>query len=461
MKLSQFKEKKNSKKIIIVAVAIIFLIGGMILEKTFANFKMQKSFKVMEGNFIYEGSGDIIFAFYKDNNQKVTNIPTIEEGYVYERSECSNNASIEWDSKKQSPIVNNLKISGTKCDLYFKKINSSSTTVSSDYNALADLIDTKRGQLAYDLTPDHNLRFVGKNPDNYVKFNNETWRIIGVMNNIEDEKGVIGSHLKIIRDSIGNYSWDSSESSVNGGYGVNEWSEADIQKVLNENYYKKEAGGTCYNGYKNTVASCPKWENIGLNDEARGMVSKIKWNTGAFYSEDIYANSSTYNSVLVYQSERSDYVGQSECTSPTDCNDKVKRNTTWTGYVGLPYVSDITLATSGSLYTSPNAVSACFGLPFRDWARSLSLSWGTLSCYSNDWLLNSSDTSNWTITPSKDYDYEGHPYSLGVIFYYAESDIIILSDVTYSSGIRPAVYLNSNVKVSGEGTKSSPYILSV
>jgi len=25
-------------------------------------------------------------------------------------------------------------------------------------------------------------RYTGKNPDNYIKFNNETWRIIGVFN---------------------------------------------------------------------------------------------------------------------------------------------------------------------------------------------------------------------------------------------------------------------------------------
>ena len=52
-------------------------------------------------------------------------------------------------------------------------------------------------------------RYAGQNPDNYVKFNNELWRVIGLVNTPE------GQRIKIIRnESIGSYSWDSSESSV-------------------------------------------------------------------------------------------------------------------------------------------------------------------------------------------------------------------------------------------------------
>ena len=36
--------------------------------------------------------------------------------------------------------------------------------------------------LAYDGTTDNNLRYIGKDPNNYVTFNNELWRIIGIFN---------------------------------------------------------------------------------------------------------------------------------------------------------------------------------------------------------------------------------------------------------------------------------------
>ncbi len=56
--------------------------------------------------------------------------------------------------------------------------------------------------LANDCTDDHNLRYIGKDPNNYVTFNNELWRIIGVMNDIEDGNGNIHSQLKIIKSNI-------------------------------------------------------------------------------------------------------------------------------------------------------------------------------------------------------------------------------------------------------------------
>ena len=39
----------------------------------------------------------------------------------------------------------------------------------------------KSEELVYDETVDNNLRFIGTAPENYVWFNNELWRIIGVM----------------------------------------------------------------------------------------------------------------------------------------------------------------------------------------------------------------------------------------------------------------------------------------
>ena len=39
-------------------------------------------------------------------------------------------------------------------------------------------------ELKFDDTSDKNLRYIGANPNNYVKFNNELWRIIGVFNNV-------------------------------------------------------------------------------------------------------------------------------------------------------------------------------------------------------------------------------------------------------------------------------------
>ena len=63
-------------------------------------------------------------------------------------------------------------------------------------------------ELKYDNTVDNNLRYVGVDPNNYVSFNNELWRIIGAFNNIDDGTGKKETRLKIIRsEPIGKYSW--------------------------------------------------------------------------------------------------------------------------------------------------------------------------------------------------------------------------------------------------------------
>ncbi len=496
MKLNQYKEKKNNKKLLIIIGVVLLFAGGIIMEKTFANFKVQKSFKVMEGNFIYEGKGDITLAFYQDN-QPVEKLPTLEKGYIYERSECNNGASIEWNNSKWAPLVTNLTMSKTKCDIYFKKGSLSGST-SSDYNALADLINKKEGQLIYDLTNDNNLRFVGADPDNYVSFNNDeyiwkgynsssnykyfnsseecksdgsyhysceqvpAWRIIGVMNNIEDENGNMGSHLKLIRSRIGEYSWDSSESSVNNGAGVNEWSEADIQKVLNDNYYNKKAGGICYGGSNEIIKECPDWESIGLNDDARNMVSKVKWNTGTIpFDYNDRNNKDFLTPFYMYNVERSMYNGKLCEQGHNYCTDEVERTSSWTGYVGLMYPSDFGFATNGGgsedkrkicLKTSMSANST-----ISNWTSSNYSSY----CGDRNWL-NADYTSNVRIVMATitSVPYYGSGYYLFSIESYGISEYIVSS----TPQIFPVVYLNSNVKIepndaSDYGSKTNPYRL--
>ena len=130
-----------------------------------------------------------------------------------------------------------------------------------------------------------NIRYYGANPNNYIYFNCsdynnqtsstcETWRIIGVF----DKK------VKIMRGSvIGKYSWDVSDDSINSGYGVNEWSQADLMKLLNSGYDSESVGGslywnaksgTCYNDTNNATTSC-NFTSTGLkNTDTRNLIAE-------------------------------------------------------------------------------------------------------------------------------------------------------------------------------------------
>lgn len=70
------------------------------------------------------------------------------------------------------------------------------------------------------------FRYVGPNVNNYISFNDETWRIIGY----------IGDKVKIIKDeSIDAPRMSSSEDDY--------WDESELQKYLNDEYYNYQIKG--------------------------------------------------------------------------------------------------------------------------------------------------------------------------------------------------------------------------
>ena len=205
MKLEKFKQK-NPKKvgIIIFTVACILLIAGVFFYTSFASFEVKQDFNIINGTV--GDPGDLYFAFYVDDVISKT-MPQKGEGYVIdqEKTNCTKGASVEFNTDDWSVKVLNMTETRTKCTLYFEKYVPPAT----EYI----LAKGETDELKYDNTVDNNLRYVGADPNNYVSFNNELWRIIGVFNNIDDGTGKKETRLKIIRDEpIGEYSWDNKAS---------------------------------------------------------------------------------------------------------------------------------------------------------------------------------------------------------------------------------------------------------
>ena len=275
-----------------------------------------------------------------------------------------------------------------------------------------------RDGLKKDNTPDQNIRYYGSDPNNYVSFNNELWRIIGVF----------GNNVKLVRkDSLGELSWDSSESSVNGGYGVNEWSQADLQVYLNKMYY----GGTtvtCYDGQNNHTTTCPANK---LDNTAKALIDNHTWNTGAIEWEK------RTDTLAFYNDERGSVNGKI-CSSGNNCNDTVTRTTEWPGYIGLPYATDYAYA-SGESICETNMVK-------KD-------SSNAYICKNNNWMFKP-NTWYWTLSP-----YASTSRASRVCYVY--SDGFVYDDGAASGGaVFPTIYLKSNILIeSGKGTSSDPYIL--
>ena len=275
--------------------------------------------------------------------------------------------------------------------------------------------------LKKDNTADQNIRYYGSDPNNYVSFNNELWRIIGVF----------GNNVKLVRsESLGSLSWDSSESSVNNGWGVNEWSQADLQVYLNKMYY----GGTsitCYGGYRNETKTCP---TNTIDETSKSLIDYHTWNTGAPNSSTLY-NSTTksFDTVEFYKAERGNETGKI-CSSGNNCNDTVTRTTEWEGYIALPYVTDWAYASSENDCNTKIDKSSSY------------------KCKNNNWMQRS--TVAWYLSP------RAHPDYACVVSLVSGDGLADSSDAANPLSAFPTIYLKSNILIeSGKGTSDNPYIL--
>ena len=253
-------------------------------------------------------------------------------------------------------------------------------------------------------------RYEGKNPNNYVWFNNEYWRIIGVFDS--SSHGQSGKNLvKIIRaDVLDGLAWDKSYT--------NDWTAASLNKLLNGAYYNAQDGtssGYCY-GYSTTATANCDYTKKGIQAGYRSMIANVTWYLGGYSSSDATTEA-------FYGYERGTTVSSG-------------RPTTTTGYIGLMYPSD---------YGYSVLSSSC--------ARTTNLgSYNSSTCAGQSWLYGKG--TEWTLTPYSSSGYTVFPASsYGSVGF---GDL----RVDHGNDVRPVLYLDASVyKIDGEGTLDKPYII--
>ena len=183
--------------------------------------------------------------------------------------------------------------------------------------------DASSNGLEKDTTSDNNVRYVGANPNNYVEFNGETWRIIGVF----------GSNLKLVRDDIlTTYSFDNKTTAqgIETDYGTNDWTNSYLREFLNYYYFSGKTI-TCHSEAigastaTNATITCPEINKI--NATARSMIQKTTWTLGGTTYKTSNPPYETYKVNELYESERGTQVYSKHATTSTD-------------YIGLIYPSD-------------------------------------------------------------------------------------------------------------------------
>ena len=259
----------------------------------------------------------------------------------------------------------------------------------------------------------------GQDPDNYITFNNETWRIIS--------KEADGTYKIIRNDVLSTRAFDAA------------------------NHRSTE---------RNTYCDVPRY-GCGVYAAVSGTFSSPSGSQSGTVTEDssikIYLNDDYYvnniNSTAKDQmTSHSFNIGAVEYLGRNNIeNDSISKNIAgekmyqWTGNVGLANVSDILRASTNplctSVTTSSNNVTAC----------------------NSNYLLSKGSARSlyyWTINASS---LESGGYSNGAWDGYANSSSASLYSYGAYNGTyapRPVVFLKSDTTLSGSGTESDPYTLS-
>ena len=342
-------------------------------------------------------------------------------------------------------------------------------------------------------------RYAGASPNNWIEFNGEMWRIIGVMpTSYDSDADTIAETetnlVKIIRNTHFNgvAPTDYKQTGVGSAgstSGSNAWSDSQSMIMLNpstfyttghnangklpyvdyirgEYIYDKKSGVAIYRnpaslwntgtytvyrpalvttsaGYSstNTFTKCSGSTKTNcfmpFDSDSQGMVATVKWNLGGISSLTVAAETaySWENGVTVYNSS----------TYP--------RPTFWYGKVGLPYVSDFAFSEGGSNDGTTYSRANCLATSMSSDSGNYRTYCGLMSfiVYHNaSGTSKGSATSVASMTP-----YSTNTNYLGLIHSGGYSTNTYANSSYYN---RPVLYLNPDtVYISGDGSYDNPY----
>ena len=373
--------QNNIKKAISLLAIVIFIIVVVIYNCNTSEKKFKKD--------------GILYALSIDG----VNSTSFPSKGLYKVNVTCENAIGKWLYDDWKLSIENIT-GDVSCDLDFTTMEKSFLNT-----YIMGLVGTTQG--IGQLVNENGYRYEGKNPNNYIWFNNEYWRIIGVFDSTshgQSEKNMV----KIIRDDVlSGLAWDKSDK--------NDWSTASLNLLLNGAYYSAKDGinsGYCYGLYSTVTGNC-NYTKSGIQDGYRGMIANVTWYLGGSSSA-----SSTADAFYGYERGSTVYSG---------------RPTTTTGYIGLIYPSD---------YGYSVLSSSC--------ARTTNLdSYDSDTCAGASWLY---DGTLWTLTPGLSYRQN--------VFFFSNIVKMVQYGARYGYGVRPVLYLDSSVLLyDGDGSLENPYII--
>ena len=332
-----------------------------------------------------------VYLYYEklpDIKINVANPSYLLGGYTKSITNCDGITGGTWDYKINGIIIDNISKTNSSCNITF------TPKTPSNEELLTTIVNNKATR------NENGKRYQGKNPDNYIWFNDELWRIIGnIPVCLTSGCASTENRVKLIRnDSIGAIKYGSNST----------WMGSNIQNLLNKCYLGKKSScdSYCYSYSTSAKGTCD-YSSVGIDtaDYYGKMVEDVYFNVGA--------GDETYNTAANYYTQ------------------EIATHAASASKIGLMYASDWGYAIEGF-----TGVLGRNGSPD----------------YSSD--------KNWLFSNGTESIMSAYSSSKPLIVIYVSW--LNSGSAATGASIRPVLYLKSNVYVvSGTGTKVDPYRIGI
>ena len=395
--------------------------------QTIESFKNKYVEGLIDSYAIYQ---DILTTSKETHNYTLTS--WIDESYILPIKSETNNIK----QTNQETYKFKVKVVGVDTPITIKDKSNVTTgadtliklTDNKDNSGLYTITHAKDTTLQIGATEDiTEYRYRGASPKNYVTFNNEVWRIMGVFP-VDDGTGNIENRIKLIKnESVGKYAWNSNNT--------NDWSKSSGKELLNT-VYLNSLGSTAQ-----SLISNAKYYLGGIGTTGNKIDEEVASTTGIqLYSYERKIKNGT-NCVKDDFEGDVIYIG-------TECYYYGTNQNSWTGKLGLMYSSDY-------IYAGSNCESKILADVYYDKDGNLQLKETSTAdvraCNDTNWLYNIK-TSEWLLSTMV---FVNNHVSITNDLGFLYSSMVSLEKET-----RPVLYLTSSVKITGgSGTSSDPYTL--
>ena len=425
----QTLKRSHLKRNIIIGVVCIAIISAVVLNFTRAKYRTTQSIPLVNGTINYELSDlNLIGVYIEDGNDytRVDQIP--DSGYTFnsEKSYCKigdekQDMTITYDMNAKNLTIAPMTKKGTKCYLYFDKKTTlkdtilANNSVNSGTPNFANTATTDEGVYKTQDDWGDSYYFRGAVNNNWVKFANFYWRIIRINGD--------GSIRMIYQGTSANTTGTGTQLQTN---------------AFNSSYNRSEYVGYMYTSgqqHGNTTNSPIKtiidnWYSSNLASYA----DKISKEAGFCGDRELQSGSWSSTGSHNYAGYGR-LVANSSSVNPTfKCSNSNDLYTTSSSSKG-----NKKLANPIGLITADEVVMG--GLP---WSGSTT----------SNYLYTGQHY--WTMSPSSFNASDSHAR----VFRVDSSGRLGNDWVNYTFGVRPVINLSADVKVTGSGTSSDPFVVS-